>query len=245
MKLRFWESNFRKVSDMEQEQNILQLILEKENWEEVLYHIVSVENIDPWNVDLVKLTDSFISYLKKAEELDFRIPARVIFIAAVLLKLKADYLSIFEEEKETIEQVAQKFEDLGINPELVQLGLPIRRIPKRQITLEELIIALRKAISVRERRIERREMWRERIRVQISEEDITKRIEEMMREIDELINKMKKDKIEFSILVRSWRREKIVEKFVPLLHLEAQGKVSTEQEEFFKEIYIRKKISES
>ncbi|MEM5836603.1 MAG: segregation/condensation protein A [Candidatus Aenigmatarchaeota archaeon] len=230
---------------MEQEQNILQLILEKENWEEVLYHIVSVENIDPWNVDLVKLTDSFISYLKKAEELDFRIPARVIFIAAVLLKLKADYLSIFEEEKETIEQVAQKFEDLGINPELVQLGLPIRRIPKRQITLEELIIALRKAISVRERRIERREMWRERIRVQISEEDITKRIEEMMREIDELINKMKKDKIEFSILVRSWRREKIVEKFVPLLHLEAQGKVSTEQEEFFKEIYIRKKISES
>ncbi|MEM5854865.1 MAG: segregation/condensation protein A [Candidatus Aenigmatarchaeota archaeon] len=225
---------------MEKEENILQLILEKENWEEIIYHIVSIEKLDPWNIDLIKLTDSFINYLKRIEELDFRIPARVVFVAVVLLKLKADYLSIFEEE-ETIEQIAQQQPiDLGIDPNLIQLGIPIKRIPRRQITLDELILALRKAISVRERRIERKIKLRERIVLEISEEDISKRIEEMMREIEEMMEKMKSGKIGFSQIVGEWKRERVVEKFIPLLHLDNDGKIETEQEDYFKEIWIRK-----
>ncbi|MEM5829773.1 MAG: segregation/condensation protein A [Candidatus Aenigmatarchaeota archaeon] len=223
---------------MAEEENILQLILEKENWEEIIYHIVSIEKLDPWNIDLIKLTDSFLNYLKRIQELDFRIPARVVFVAAVLLRLKADYLSIFEEE-ETIEQIVQQQQiDLGIDPNLVQLGVPLRRIPKRQITLDELILALRKAIAVRERRIERKRKWRERIELQIKEEDITKRIEEMMKEIDELMKKLNSDKVGFSQIVKKWERKRIVDKFVPLLHLENNGKIETEQEDFFKEIWI-------
>ncbi|MEM5879300.1 MAG: segregation/condensation protein A [Candidatus Aenigmatarchaeota archaeon] len=225
---------------MTEEENILQLVLEKENWEEIIYHIVSIEKLDPWNIDLIKLTDSFLNYLKKMEELDFRIPARVIFVAAVLLRLKADYLSIFEEE-ETIEEIAQQQPvDLGIDPNLVQLGVPLRRIPKRQITLDELILALRKAMAVRERRVERSRRWREKVELQITEEDITKRIEEMMREIDELMKKMKSEKVGFSQIVGKWEREKVVKKFVPLLHLENDKKIETEQEDYFKEIWIRK-----
>jgi segregation and condensation protein A len=227
---------------MTEEENILQLVLEKENWEEVIYHIVSIEKLDPWNIDLIKLTDSFLRYMKRIEELDFRVPARVVFVAAVLLRLKADYLSIFEEE-ETIEQIAQQQPvDLGIDPNLVQLGLPMRRIPKRQITLDELIVALRKAITVREKRIERRRIWRERLALQVTEEDITKRIEEMMHEIDELMSKMRSEKVGFSQIVKKWERKRIVEKFVPLLHLENDRKIKTEQEDYFKEIWIRKRI---
>jgi segregation and condensation protein A len=226
---------------MTEEENILQLVLEKENWEEVIYHIVSIEKLDPWNIDLVKLTDSFLRYMKRIEELDFRVPARVVFVAAVLLRLKADYLSIFEEE-ETIEQIAQQQPvDLGIDPNLVQLGLPMRRIPKRQITLDELIVALRKAITVREKKVERRRIWRERLALQVTEEDITKRIEEMMHEIDELMNKMKSEKVGFSQIVKKWERKRIVEKFVPLLHLENDRKIETEQEDYFKEIWIKKR----
>jgi len=227
---------------MTEEENILQLVLEKENWEEVIYHIVSIEKLDPWNIDLIKLTDSFLRYMKRIEELDFRVPARVVFVAAVLLRLKADYLSIFEEE-ETIEQIAQQQPvDLGIDPNLVQLGLPMRRIPKRQITLDELIVALRKAITVREKRVERRRIWRERLALQVTEEDITKRIEEMMHEIDELMSKMRSEKVGFSQIVKNWERKRIVEKFVPLLHLENDRKIETEQEDYFKEIWIRKRI---
>jgi len=229
---------------MSEEENILNLILEKENWEEVIYHIVSIEHLDAWNIDLVKLTESFLRYMKKIEEIDFRVPARVVFVAAVLLRLKADYLSIFEEE-ETIEQAAQQqFVDLGIDPNLVQLGVPMKRIPKRQITLEELMDALRKAMIVREKKTERRKIWRARLEAQISEEDITKRIEEMMKEIDELMRKTNTDKVGFTDIVKKWNRSKIIEKFIPLLHLENDKKIKTEQEDYFKEIYIFKRNHE-
>jgi segregation and condensation protein A len=229
---------------MTEEEKILQLILEKQSWEEVLYHIVSIEHLDAWNIDLVKLTDSFLRYLNKIEELDFRIPAKIVFVAAVLLRLKADYLSIFEEE-ETFEEIAKTtpFVDLGIDPNLIQLGLPMRRMPKRQVTLDELIAALRKALAVRERRIEKRRIWQAQLQAQITEEDITKRIDQLMKLIDDLMKKLNKNKLEFRQIVKKWNRSKIIETLVPLLHLEKDKKIKTEQEEFFKEIYISKEVS--
>jgi segregation and condensation protein A len=228
---------------MNQEENILKMIIEKQSWEEILYQIVSIENINPWDVDLIKLTDGFLVYIKKLEQLDFRIPAKIVFVSAVLLRLKADYLSIFEEE-ETIEEVAQKpFVDLGIDPNLIQLGLPMKRMPKRQVTLDELVVALKKALTVRVKREIRRRVWREQLQAQIGEEDITKKIERMMKEIDDLMGKLKQDKLEFKQIVDRWNRDQIVDHFIPLLHLEHSKKIKTEQEEFFKEIYILRRIS--
>jgi segregation and condensation protein A len=226
---------------MTEEERILQLILQKQSWEEVLYYIVSIEHMDAWNIDLVKLTESFLRYLNKMEEVDFRIPAKIVFVAAVLLRLKADYLSIFEEE-ETFEEIAKTtpFADLGIDPNLIQLGLPMKRIPKRQVTLDELITALRKALTVRERRVERRRIWQAQLQAQITEEDITKRIDQLMKQIDDLMKKMNQDKLEFKQIVKKWSRDKIIDTFIPLLHLENDKKIKTEQEDFFKEIYISK-----
>lgn len=228
-----------------QEENILKTIIEKESWEDVIYYIVSLEQLSPWDVDLVKLTDSFIRFLKDARELDFRIPAKVVFVAAILLRLKADYLSIFEEE-ESVEEMLREdkpFAELGIDPNLVQLGYPVKRVPKRQVTLEELIVALRKALAVRERKEQRIKVARRQLEVvDVAEEDITQKTEKMLKEIEDLMEKLHKDKVEFSQIVKEWKREKIVEKFVPLLHLEHDGKVVGEQEDFFKEILISKKM---
>lgn len=144
---------------MTEEENILKMIIEKESWEEVIYSIVSLENLNPWDIDLVKLTESFLNYINKLQELDFRIPAKIVFVAAVLLRLKADYLSIFEEEP--LEEVAKEkpFADLGIDPDLIQLGLPMKRMPKRQVTLNELVTALKKSDnSKREKNRKERQM---------------------------------------------------------------------------------------
>lgn len=65
----------------------------------------------------------------------------------------------------------------------------------------------------------------------------------MMNEIEELMRKLRKDKIEFKEIVEDWNREEIVSHFVPLLHLERNEKIRTEQEDFFKEIYISVKES--
>ena len=229
-----------------QEEDILKTIIEKESWEDVIYYIVSLEQLNPWDVNLVKLTESFIKFIKNVGDLDFRIPAKVVFVAAILLRLKADFLSIFEEEEESVEEMLKEdkpFAELGIDPNLIQLGYPMRRAPKRQVTLEELIIALRKALAVRERKEERVKVAKRQLEVvDVAEEDITIKTEKMLKEIDDLMQKLHKDKVEFSEIVKDWKKDKIVEKFVPLLHLENDGKVVGEQEDFFKEILISKKV---
>lgn len=227
---------------MTEEENILKMIMEKESWEEIIYYIVSIENLDPWNIDLIKLTASFLKFIKSSGELDFRIPAKVVFVAAILLRLKSDYLSIFEEKEEVAEMLKEEkpFADLGIDPKLIQLGYPMKRIPKRQITLEELMTALKKALTVEKRRTERKIAWKAQIQV-LEEEDISKRIEKVMAEIEGLMSKSKKDKLEFSKIVEKWNRDGVVEHLVPVLHLEQDKKINCEQEEFFKEIYISKK----
>ncbi len=228
------------------EEKILKMIIEKQTWEDVIYYIVSVEQLDPWNVDLVKLTAGFLKFLKSAQELDFRIPAKIVFVAAVLLRLKSDYLSLFEEEETGVEEMLKEskpFEELGIDPNLAQLGYPMKRIPKRQVTLDELMTALKTALTVKERKETRRELWKQQVaaNLPVEVEDIEVRIERIFKNIEELLQKLGKDKIEFKQLVSDWRRSKVVENFVPLLHLEQQEKISTEQEEFFKPIFISKK----
>lgn len=230
---------------MTEEQDILKIIIEKENWEEIIYYIVNVQNIDPWNVDLVRLTENFLKFVKSAEELDFRIPAKIVFVAAILLRLKADYLSIFEEKEDEIDEMLKEqkpFEELGIDPKLIQLGYPMKRIPKRQITLDELMGALKKALVVDKKKTERRQLWQEKLEraVVVEEEDITVRIEGLMKNIDELMGKLNKDTLEFKEIVKEWKRDKIVSNLIPLLHLEQNQKITTEQLEFFKDLWIKK-----
>jgi chromatin segregation and condensation protein Rec8/ScpA/Scc1 (kleisin family) len=201
-----------------------------------------LEQLDPWDVDLIKLTSGFIKFIREARELDFRIPAKIVFVATVLLKLKSDYLSLFEEQTAMEEAVEKEKEmvDLGVDPKLIKLGLPMKRMPKRQVSVDELVTALRKALSVREKKVKRHRMWKRRIQLELpTEDDITERIEKMMGDIENALEGSKKDSVKFKDLVE-WNRENVVERFVPLLHLEQSNKVQTNQEEFFKEIYIRR-----
>lgn len=218
------------------EESILKIIIEKESWEQILYYIVNVEKIDPWNVDIVKLCDGFINFIKKVKELDFRIPAKVVFVAAILLRLKIEYLMKKEEEKiEDREEEIPSFFEFDIDK--LKLAYPVKRIPKVQITLEELLIALKKAMEIEKKKRERKNILKEKLVKNIDfEEDITRRIEIVLKKIEE--KSKNREKVPFNEIVEKWESEEIVKNFVPLLHLEKNEKIYTEQPELFKEIFI-------
>jgi segregation and condensation protein A len=229
-----------------EEQNLLEMIISEQSWEELIYHIVSYEGLNPWDVDIVKLTDSFLKYIESLETLDFRIPAKVVLVAAILLKLKSDLLSPFKEEESEYYPEEIEFEDQfeEIREELEKLSLkpPVERRVKRKVTLEELVDALRKAMKVKEKKERIRLKIGKRLREEIGEEeDIESRINRLMNEIDGLLAKLKSCRIEFSKIVKKWERDEIVRHFMPLLHLSSRGKVATEQERFFDEIFISKR----
>jgi segregation and condensation protein A len=229
-----------------EEQNLLEMIIKEESWEELIYNIVSYEGMDPWDVDIIKLADSFLKYIEGVKTLDFRIPAKVVLVAAILLKLKSEVLSPLKAEEmeyfpasgltvDEFQQIREELSKLSLKP-------PIERHVKRKVTLDELIDALNKAMKVEEKKETVKRVLGKRLKAEIGEEeDIEVRINELMSEIDGLLSKLKSEKVEFSKIVEKWERDEIVRHFMPLLYLSSRGKVETEQEEFFKEILISKR----
>jgi len=231
-----------------QEQELLDFIIREQDWEQLIYNIVTIENLDPWNIDLVKLTDSFISYLRKIEELDFRIPAKVVLVAAILLKLKVDYLSPFEDkmleflEKEPMDEEIESIDFEALKEYLSKFKIPIKRKGIRKVTLDELMSALKKAIAVEQRREAKKRILKKKLseEIQITEEDIEERINTILKEITTLLKRLKQNQIPFSKLVEEWNRECIIDHLIPVLHLDYRGNINCKQEAFFKEIFISK-----
>lgn len=216
-----------------EEENLVKIIIEKERWEEIIYYVVSLENLNPWDIDLVKLCNGFINFLKRVQELDFRIPAKIIFIAVILLRLKSEYLFMVEEETKQ-EEKKQEVEKINIE---INIEKPIRRIAKSPITLTDLINALKKVVELKERK--ERRIWERRKKVEKLIE-AEKYFEERVNEVWKIISI--RENLTFRELVGEWKREKIVENFLPVLHLDNNGKIDCIQEDFFQEIFIKKKV---
>ncbi len=217
------------------ENQLLQTILKGSDWNEVLANIVTEEGLDPWNIDIVKLTDTFVAYLQRLKTFDFRIPARFVLIAAVLLRMKCELLIVEEKEER------EKKEELPIIDldKIPILGPPVTRKPTRKVTLDELISALNKAMDFKERKETKKMVMRRAVETLIEpEEDIGTKIKKIFEEITTEI-RIGRGTAKFSKLVRKWGRIEIVSVFVPLLHIIREGKIDCEQEEPFQEIYIR------
>ena len=229
------------------EQNLLQSIIQNESWEDMIYQIVTLEGINPWDIDIEKLTDSFLKYIEDLKLVDFRIPAKVVVVAALLLKLKAESLfprsNVPQEFQVETPSNLDEFLQLRMKLSGLNLSPPMERLPKRAVTLEELVNALRKAIKVNEKKDTRKRTLGRRIanNINLEEEDIETRINRLMNEIDGFLSKLKGNKVGFTKIVENWEREEIVKHFLPLLYLSSRGKVETDQEEFFKEIWIFRK----
>ena len=76
------------------EQKIFDIIFKGDEvtWQSLILDLVRVQNMDPWDIDVSKLSQDFIGMLKKMQELDLRISGKVVLAAAILLKLKSNYL---------------------------------------------------------------------------------------------------------------------------------------------------------
>ena len=243
---------------MSTEEKIMGFITSEYSWEQVIYKVVAWEGLDPWNLDLVKLSDSFLAYLARLKEIDFKIPAKYVIISAVLLRMKSDHLQylgdlvedsfamdMVEDELEShIESGAGEvdeglLESNGVNGFVVNpITVPPKRQPRRKIVVEDLVSALRRVLKADTRRELRSRRHREKI--DIRDDNITHRISALYHKINEILGRINKEEVEFSRLVDRWERQEVVDTFLPLVFLDHERKVDASQEEMFEEIYIRK-----
>ena len=232
------------------QEEIHDLLFNREiGWQEIIYDLINTEQLDPWDVNITILTERYMVKISEMEETDFFVSSKVLLAAALLLRIKSEFLlnkylkSIDEilfgkEEKKT--SVLERIELDEEIPDLVPRS-PIPRF--RRVTLKELLDSLDKAISTENRRIRKVIINRNALResfISLPKRKIN--IKYKIKKIyDDLFSHLRDDevrrKIGFTEFIKGDREEKIMS-FSLLLHMENQKKIWLDQGEHFGEIHI-------
>ena len=228
---------------------------------EILVGLAERGEIDPWNIDIIEVTDRFLSELERRRELNLQLSGRTLFYAATLLRMKSEQLDQSHAEEENEDDGDEGFGenfDLALDSDVAYEGRlgPIERLEheiqrrldrktqrKSPITLFELITEL-KNIEKEERR--RRRMGSDPSEsffidaeevVSIAHEEGFQ--ESSMTRLEEYLEGLEIDE-EMTLRELCERMEwGIPEVYIPLLFLALDGKCSLRQEEFFGDIWVQ------
>ena len=241
------DENKKKEGVNPHQEQINNIVFSREiGWQEIIYDLINTEQLDPWNIDLIALTNKFLEKIQELEE-NYFVSSKVLLAAALLLRIKSEillnkYIKSIDEilfgKKEKKQSILERIELDEEIPELIPRS-PIPRF--RKVTLKELIESLDKAVVTENRRI-KKEIWNKNA-LREAAISLPKRkylLRDKIKEIYEKIyGKLKDEEIEkilFSEFFRD-KEEKIIA-LTSLLHLEHQNKLWLEQKEHFGDIHI-------
>ena len=150
-----------KVGDKVGHEELYSLLVSRElSWQQIIYDLISSEQLDPWNIDLIKLTQRYVEKIKELEEASFFISSKVLLAAAILLRIKSEllidrYIKSLDEILFGKEEKKEK-PPIEINLDDVAELFPKTPLPRqRKVTLPELMSALNKAMTTEHRRIKK------------------------------------------------------------------------------------------
>lgn len=216
-------------------EDIYKLILNDElGWEHLITTIIREEEMDPMDIDLIKIADRFAVLISKINQIDFRFGGKFVYTAAILLKMKSDrvideMLELNRKKEKDSQQRYIKAVPFEIS---VMSKLPLFR--SRKITLTELINTIRESM---------RYSTKQKISFELRLKEV--KIEDRIRTLIEKLVKLfgMKEVVLFSeILPKKNDRKEVVYTFLPLLFLSNMNKVEISQETPFQEIYIRSRV---
>ncbi|WP_292389283.1 segregation and condensation protein A [Methanosarcina sp. UBA5] len=213
----------------------------------ILVELARGGKIDPWDIDIVQLTDSFLGRVEELKQMDLRISSRTLLYSAILLRMKSsEILNVEEEEGEAFDPDFPDDPDFPEPAEFPVPKLPVRRVSTRPVTLNELILELKKAEKCISRKNEKKAS-------QVSEESdprpklttgdvlgiahdeaISSRLSLMWERLAELFTKQ--SVVVFSSLLE--RSEDRIMDYLSLLFLASSRKIWLFQNELFEELYI-------
>jgi segregation and condensation protein A len=227
---------------------------------EILVGLAERGEIDPWNINIIEVTDRFLSELERHRQLNLQISGRTLFYAATLLRMKAEQLEVVErtdDEGEGEDLFGEDYSGMPVDEidysgrlgpierleHEIQRRLDRKNMRKSPITLFELITEL-KNIEKEERR--RRRMAADPGEAFLIDADDVVSIaheegfqESSMVRLAEYLEGLEIDE-EMTLAELCQRMEwGIPEVYIPLLFLALDGRCNLRQEEFFGDIWVR------
>jgi segregation and condensation protein A len=214
----------------------------------ILVELAQAGKINPWDIDIVQVTDSFLQRVEELEKMDLRISSRTLLYSAILLRMKSSKILDVEEEVDEFDPDFLEDFDLPAPDEFPIPKLPVRRVSTRPVTLNELILELKKAEKTLYRKKEKKsrqvaeesyfpedsELSTEDFLGIAHEEAISSRLTLIWARLSELFKKQ--PEVVFSSFLES-SDDKIMD-YLSLLFLASSKKIWLFQNELFEELYI-------
>jgi len=237
------------------EQQIQEILIKGDiTWQSLLMDLVKQEGMNPWDVDVSKLANSYVQSVRKLKEMNLGVSGKFVLASALLLKVKSKRL--LGKDLDELDALFKKTEDeallLGDFDEDINLLQPLfegveyedtklkPRTPqprKRKVSIFDLVEALEKAMNTRKNRIARN-IPGLRHKIELPETtDISEIIISVYRNIKDYFKDGKKD-LTFTNLVKGDDKKVKVFTFIPLLHLHNERRVNLAQEQHLGEIGI-------
>lgn len=206
---------------------------------DILVSLAKSGEIDPWDIDIVEVTDKFLARVAELEKLDLRVSSRTLLFASILLRMKSDALETTEPDDVNAEEPPED-ELQACFPALTP---KVRRHAKRRVTLSELIQELKKATRRKEksdvRRLRQLEVREFDALAVAHTEDIERQVKRVRRELKRRFGE--REQVRFSELVVDRSPESIVQTYIPLLFMATRRQIRLEQQELFGDIFITSK----
>jgi segregation and condensation protein A len=227
---------------------------------EILVGLAERGEIDPWNINIIEVTDRFLSELERCRQLNLQVSGRTLFYASTLLRMKSELLEVVEaaeDEDDGGDPFGDEFgggaaDEIDYGNRLgpierleheIQRRLDRKNLRKSPITLFELITEL-KNIEKEERR--RRRMAADPSESMLVDADDVVSIaheegfqESSLTRLEEYLEGLEIDE-EMTLAALCEKMEwGIPEVYIPLLFLALDGRCALRQEEFYGDIWVQ------
>ena len=233
---------------------------------EILVNMAKQGKIDPWNVDIVEVTDKYLTHLFQSKAQNLKLTGRTLLFAAILLKLKSNILegiNILDFEPQNQDDLEFSDDPLEYGQdeyiptnnvisidEVLQRRTSVRLNHNRVVTLRDLIRQLefyemldrKQALKNAHERAKRRVQNYSRLTPEdiinlAHEEYIENGVQRLRANLEEILNRQ--DRIELNELTLLGMDR--VNAYVSLLFLTTDSDYDLEQDEFYSDLYVVKR----
>jgi len=226
---------------------------------EILVGMAERGEIDPWNINILEVTDRFLNELERCRQLNLRVSGRTLFYASTLLRMKSEHLADAPDEEGCSGDEDAGFGDdfeLSLDSEFeyegrlgpieqlereIQRRLDRKNMRRSPATLFELIIEL-KNIEKEERR--RRRFIDEEPSLPDADDIVSIAHDEGYQDSATTVYQeclkciIREEEMTLAELCRKLGWE-IPEVYIPLLFLMLDGQCVLRQDEFFGDVYVQ------
>lgn len=223
---------------------------------DLLLHLIKQEKKNIFDISITEITEKYVDYIKKMEELNLDIASEYLVMAAELIEMKSRHLLPIENKQENEEEVENPEEELKKRlleyqkyketkntflelaekrsnyytktPEKMTLYTDKKIINNNEVTANDLLNALQKLLE--------RRLYQKPLNTKITQKELS-----VKERVDKIRNILKKEKtIRFDDLFDNFEKSYVIVTFLSILEMAKNGEINLKQKNNFDEIYLER-----